>query len=68
MKIKKNPASKLRALTTLADTIKAKTPNEMAKYMQTFKGEDIKDLSSDDADVSNDNLEIIKERLKSKKK
>jgi hypothetical protein len=65
MKSKKD--DKLRALTTLADTIRAKTPTEMAQYMQTFKGEDLKDLSSDDEDVSNDNLEYIKNKLKSKK-
>jgi hypothetical protein len=68
MKMKFDKDKKLRLLTTLADTIKTKTPNDMAKYAQTFKGEDLKDLSSDDADVSNDNLEIIKERLKSKKR
>lgn len=65
MKSKKD--DKLKALTTLADTIRAKTPSDMLQYMQTFKGDDLKDLSSDDEDVSNDNLEYIKNKLKSKK-
>lgn len=48
--LKIDKSKKLKALTTLSDTISKKTPRQMKDYMQSFRGTDMLDNATQEED------------------